>query len=168
MKKKRSIFLIGIIFFIILFSIINVVNADETIGIMKVYKLKINLLNLDTSNYTIELIDNISDRIYETQEGNETGEHNFAIATDMDESHLRHYGVNVKLENGDIKSFNSIKVDKLIDVDDDKTDSSYSYEYNLRMKILPNWLVIVLVVIAVVAVLVAGIIALKKHKRRIV
>lgn len=167
MKKKTKIVLVTIIFFIALFCGMNIVNADDSIGIMKVYKLKINLLNLDTSDYTIELIDNISDRIYETQDGNETGEHNFAIATDMDESHLRHYGIKIKFKNGDVKNFDSINVDKLIDVDDDKTDSSYSYEYNLRVKLLPKWAIITFIVIVVVAALALGIIALKKHKRRI-
>lgn len=167
MKKKASIFLVVIIFLITLFCGINIVNADDAIGIMKVYKLKINLLNLDTTDYTIELIDNISDRIYETQDGNESGEHDFAIATDLDEHHIVNYGIRVKFKDGDVKNFDSINVDKLIDIDDDKSDSSYSYEYNLRIKILPKWIVIVMVIIVVIAALVAGIVALKNHKKRI-
>ena len=167
MKKKTSIFLVAIIFFITLFCGMNIDNDDDAIGIMKVYKLKINLLNLDTTDYTIELIDKISDRIYETQEGIESGVHNFAIATDLDEHHLVNYGIKVKFNDGNVKNFDSIKVDKLIDVDDDRTDSSYSYEYNLRMRILPKWLVVVFIVIVVIAALAAGIVALKKHKKRI-
>ena len=54
---------------------------------------------------------------------------------------------------------------KLIDIDDDKTDSTYSYEYNLRVKLIPNWLIITFVVMLVIAAIAAGIIALKKHKR---
>lgn len=167
MKKKTSIFLLVIFLVLILAIGINKVNADDSIGIMKVYKLKIKLINLDTTNYTIELYDDISNRIYETQEGNKTGEHNFAIATDMDERHLVNYGINIKFADGEIKKFKSINVNKLIDIDDDKTDSTYSYEYNLRVKLLPNWFIITMIVIVILACLVVGIIALKKHKRRI-
>ena len=165
MKKKISIILSIIIFWVVLFGVISNVNADDSIGIMKVYKLKINLLNMDTSDYTIELFDDISNRIYETQDGNKSGEHNFAIATDMDERHLVNYGIHIKFANGDVKKFDSINIKKLIDIDDDKTDSTYSYEYNLRVKLIPNWLIITFAVIVVIAALVAGIIALKKHKR---
>ncbi len=168
MKKKTSIFFIIIVFIMLFFGINTVAVADDSIGIMNVYKLKINLINIDTTDYTIELFDDISNRIYETQDGNETGEHNFAIATDMDERHLVNYGINIKFADGETKNFKSINVKKLIDVDDDKTDTTFSYEYNLRVKILPNWLIITMIVIVVVALLVAGVIALKKHKRRII
>ena len=88
-----------IIFLISTFCIISKSSADELIGMMKVYKIKINLINVDTDRYTIELIDGISNRIFETQEGNEKGEHDFAIATDLDESHLTHYGIKIKFKN---------------------------------------------------------------------
>lgn len=166
MKKKISIFLV-IIFFIMLLCNINTVNADDSYGIMKVYKLKIKLLNLDTTEYSIELYDYNLNRIYETQEGNETGEHNFAIATEMDERHLVNYGINIKYADGDVKTFKSININKLVDLDDDKTDSTYSYEYNLKVKLLPNWLIITIMVIVAIALVITSIMALKKHKRRI-
>lgn len=166
MKKKIQCFFVLIVFLITIFCMNNV-NADDTIGIMKVYKLKINLLNIDTSAYTIELIDGISNRIYETQDGNESGEHNFAIATDMDERHLVNYSIKVKFKNGEVKNFDSIKVAKLIDVDDDKTDSSYSYEYNVRVKLFSKDVIIGFCVAVVIIALVILIIYLKKHKRRI-
>ena len=165
MKKRISIILSIIIFLVVLFCWISRVNADDSIGIMKVYKIKINLFNLDTSDYTIELFDNISNRIYETQDGNKLGEHNFAIATDMDKTHLVNYGIHIKFADGTVKKFDSINVKKLIDIDDDKTDSTYIYEYNLRVKLIPNWLIIVFVVVVVITILVVTIIALKKHKR---
>lgn len=154
-------------FFIIMFGVTNSSNADELIGMMKVYKLKINLINIDTDEYTIELIDGISNRIYETQSGNENGEHNFAIATDMDERHLVNYGIKIKFKDGNVKNFDSIDIDKLIDVDDDKTDSSYNYEYDLRVKLLPKEAIIgFFVALGIIAVIIL-IIYLKKHKRRI-
>lgn len=166
MKKKMQNILILIIFLITIFNM-NFVNADELIGTMNVYKIKIKLLNIDTSEYTIELIDGIYNRIYETQEGNESGEHHFAIATDMDERHLVNYGIKVKFKNGDVKDFGSIKVAKLIDIDEDKTDSSYNFEYNVRVKLLPKNAVIGICVALVIVALIVLIIYLKKHKRRI-
>ena len=99
MKKKIQYLLILIIVLISTLCIMNKTNADEIIGMMKVYKIKINLINVDTDEYTIELIDGISNRIFESQEGNEKGEHDFAIATDLDESHLKHYGIKIKFNN---------------------------------------------------------------------
>ena len=146
----------------------NKTNADEIIGMMKVYKIKINLINVDTDEYTIELIDGISNRIFESQEGNEKGEHDFAIATDLDESHLKHYGIKIKFKNGDVKNYESIDVDKLINVDENDLDSSYNYEYNILVKLLPRSVIIGIVVILVIVALVVLIIALKKHKKRII
>ena len=74
-------------------------------------KLNCNLINIDTEEYTIELIDGISNRIFDSQNGNENGEHNFTIATDMDESHLEHYSIKVKFNNGEVKDFGNIKVE---------------------------------------------------------
>lgn len=167
MKKKLQCLLILMIFLMIIFCGINKSHADELIGMMKVYKLKINLINVDTDKYTIELFDGISNRIYETQEGNETGEHNFAIATDMEVRHLVNYEIKIKFKNGNVKTFDTIDVDKLIDIDDDKSDSSYNYEYNLRVKLLPKSAIIGICVVLVIVGIVALIIALKKHKKRI-
>lgn len=168
MKKKIQYLLILIIILISTLCIVNKTNADEIIGMMKVYKIKINLINVDTDEYTIELIDGISNRIFESQEGNEKGEHDFAIATDLDESHLKYYGIKIKFKNGDVKNYESIDVDKLIDVDDNELDSSYNYEYNVLVKLLPRNVIIGMVVILVIAALVVLIIALKKHKKRII
>ncbi len=167
MKKKIQYLLVLIILLMSTFFIISKVNADELIGMMKVYKIKINLINVDTDEYTIELIDRISNRIFETQEGNEKGEHNFAIATDLDESHLEHYGIKIKFKNGDVKNYDSINVKKLINVDDNETDSSYNYEYNLLVKLLPKSVIVVILIMLVIAALVTLIITLKKHKKRI-
>lgn len=168
MKKKVQYLLILLIILISALCIMNKTNADEIIGMMKVYKLKINLINVDTDEYTIELIDGISNRIFESQEGNEKGEHIFNIATDLDESHLKHYGIKIKFKNGDVKNYESIDVDKLINVDDNELDSSYNYEYNVPVKLLPRSVVIGMVVMLVIAALVVIIIALKKHKKRII
>lgn len=168
MKKKIQYLLILIIVLISSLCIMNKTNADEIIGMMKVYKIKINLINVDTDEYTIELIDGISNRIFESQEGNEKGEHDFAIATDLDESHLNYYGIKIKFKNGDVKNYESIDVDKLINVDDNELDSSYNYEYNILVKLLPRSVIIGIVVILVIAALVVLIIALKKHKKRII
>lgn len=168
MKKKIQYLLILIIVLISTLCIMNKTNADEIIGMMKVYKIKINLINVDTDEYTIELIDGISNRIFESQEGNEKGEHDFAIATDLDESHLKYYGIKIKFKNGDVKNYESIDVDKLIDVDDNELDSSYNYEYNVLVKLLPRNVIIGMVAILVIAALVVLIIALKKHKKRII
>lgn len=168
MKKKIQYLLILIIVLISTLCIMNKTNADEIIGMMKVYKIKINLINVDTDEYTIELIDGISNRIFESQEGNEKGEHDFAIATDLDESHLKHYGIKIKFKNGDVKNYESIDVDKLINVDENDLDSSYNYEYNILVKLLPRSVIIGIVVILVIVALVVLIIALKKHKKRII
>ena len=168
MKKKIQYLLVLIILLMSIFCIISKVNADELIGMMKVYKIKINLINVDTDEYTIELIDGISNRIFESQEGNEKGEHDFAIATDLDESHLKHYGIKIKFKNGDVKNYESIDVDKLINVDENDLDSSYNYEYNILVKLLPRSVIIGIVVILVIVALVVLIIALKKHKKRII
>lgn len=168
MKKKIQYLLILIIVLISTLCIMNKTNADEIIGMMKVYKIKINLINIDTDEYTIELIDGISNRIFESQEGNEKGEHDFAIATDLDESHLKHYGIKIKFKNGDVKNYESIDVDKLINVDENDLDSSYNYEYNILVKLLPRSVIIGIVVILVIVALVVLIIALKKHKKRII
>lgn len=168
MKKKIQYLLILIILLIGLFCMMNKTNADEIIGMMKVYKIKINLINVDTDEYTIELIDGISNRIFESQEGNEKGEHNFAIATDLDESHLSYYGIKIKFKNGDVKNYDSINIDKLINVDDNELDSSYNYEYNVLVKLLPRSVIVGIVVILVIAALVGLIIILKKHKKRII
>ena len=168
MKKKIQYLLILIIVLISSLCIMTKTNADEIIGMMKVYKIKINLINVDTDEYTIELIDGISNRIFESQEGNEKGEHDFAIATDLDESHLKHYGIKIKFKNGDVKNYESIDVDKLINVDDNELDSSYNYEYNILVKLLPRSVIIGIAVILVIAALVVLIIALKKHKKRII
>lgn len=168
MKKKIQYLLILIIVLISTLCIMNKTNADEIIGMMKVYKIKINLINVDTDEYTIELIDGISNRIFESQEGNEKGEHDFAIATDLDESHLKHYGIKIKFKNGDVKNYESIDVDKLINVDENDLDSSYNYEYNILVKLLPRSVIIGIVVILVIVALVVLIISLKKHKKRII
>lgn len=168
MKKKIQYLLILIIVLISTLCIMNKTNADEIIGMMKVYKIKINLINVDTDEYTIELIDGISNRIFESQEGNEKGEHDFAIATDLDESHIKHYGIKIKFKNGDVKNYESIDVDKLINVDENDLDSSYNYEYNILVKLLPRSVIIGIVVILVIVALVVLIIALKKHKKRII
>lgn len=168
MKKKIQYLLILIIILISTLCIVNKTNADEIIGMMKVYKIKINLINVDTDEYTIELIDGISNRIFESQEGNEKGEHDFAIATDLDESHIKHYGIKIKFKNGDVKNYESIDVDKLINVDENDLDSSYNYEYNILVKLLPRSVIIGIVVILVIVALVVLIIALKKHKKRII
>ena len=168
MKKKIQYLLILIIVLISTLCIMNKTNADEIIGMMKVYKIKINLINVDTDEYTIELIDGISNRIFESQEGNEKGEHDFAIATDLDESHIKHYGIKIKFKNGDVKNYESIDVDKLINVDENDLDSSYNYEYNILVKLLPRSVIIGIVVILVIVALVVLIISLKKHKKRII
>lgn len=168
MKKKIQYLLILLFVLISALCIMNKTNADEIIGMMKVYKIKINLINIDTDEYTIELIDGISNRIFESQEGNEKGEHIFNIATDLDKSHLKHYGIKIKFKNGDVKNYESIDVDKLINVDDNELDSSYNYEYNVPVKLLPRSVVIGMVVMFVIAALVVLIIALKKHKKRII
>ena len=98
MKKKIQYLLILIVLVMSIFCLVNKSNADELIGMMKVYKLRINLINVDTDRYTIELIDGISDRIFETQDGNENGIHDFTIATDMDKSQLSHYGIKIKFK----------------------------------------------------------------------
>lgn len=165
LNKRIQCLLISIIVFINLFCMPVKSKADELIGMMNVYKITINLINVDTDDYKIELMDGISNRIYETQEGNETGVHNFAIATDMDERHLVNYWVKVKFKNGEIKEFSPIKIEKLVDTDEDKTDSSYSYEYNLRVRLFPKVVRIGFVVLCVVAIIVAFIIWLKKRKR---
>ena len=59
MNSKMKKIAIIIIFLITIFNV-NVVNADDMIGIMKVYKIDINLINVDTTEYVIELIDGIS------------------------------------------------------------------------------------------------------------
>lgn len=166
MKKKIQYMLVLIIFMTFLFYI-KPVNADEIIGMMKVYKLKINLINIDTEDYSIELIDGISNRIFETQEGNKTGEHYFAIATDMDERHLINYGIKIKFKDGEVKNFGNINTKKLIDVDDNKNDSSYNFEYNVIVNLIPRSMIITFFVILGVAALVTLVIVLKKHKRRI-
>ena len=165
MKRRTKYLLIFIICLINLFYIQVKSNADELIGMMKVYKITVNLKNIDTDKYKIELMDGISKRIYETQEGNETGQHNFAIATDMDERHLVNYWIKLKFDNGDVKEFPRIELEDLIDTDEDKTDSSYSYEYNLRVRLFPKVVRIGFVVLCVVAIIVAFIIWLKKRKR---
>ena len=71
MKKKIQCLLMLIIFLIIICYVENTSNANELIGMMKVYKIQINLINIDTDEYTIELIDEISNKIFETQEGKE-------------------------------------------------------------------------------------------------
>lgn len=156
-----------IIFLISIFYVVNVSNSNELIGMMKVYKIQINLINIDTDEYTIELIDKISNRIFETQEGNKKGEHDFAIATDIDESHLRHYEIKIKFKNGDVKKIESIDMNKLINIDDDESDSSYKYKYNVRVKLLPRSVIVGVTIITVIGLFVVLIIFLKKHKKRI-
>ena len=151
-----------------IFCMFNKTNANELIGLMKVYKIKIKLINVDTDDYTIELIDGISNRIFDSQKGNENGEHNFTIATDMDERHLNNYSVKVKFDNGDVKDFDYINVDKLIKVDEDINATSYNYEYRLLVKILPRSVIIGVAVMIVLGGLAALIVALKKHKKRII
>lgn len=167
MKKKIQYLLILIVLFMSIFCLAHKSNADELIGMMKVYKLRINLINVDTDRYTIELIDGISNRIFETQEGNENGVHDFTIATDIDKGQLSHYGIKIRFKNGDVKNIDSINVDRLINVDEDESDSSYNYEYNVLVKLLPKSAVIAIVVILVIAAIVGLIIYLKKHKKRI-
>lgn len=168
MKKKIQYLLILIIVLISTFYMMSKTNADEIIGMMKVYKIKINLINVDTEEYTIELIDGISNRIFESQEGNKKGEHNFTIATDMDVSHLNHYGIKIKFKNGDVKNYDSINVDKLINVDDNDADSSYNYEYNVLVKLLPRSVIVGIAVMLVFAGLVVLIVTLKRYKKRII
>lgn len=168
MKKKIQCLLMLIVFLLSIFCMFNKTNANELIGLMKVYKIKIKLINVDTDDYTIELIDGISNRIFDSQKGNENGEHNFTIATDMDERHLNNYSVKVKFDNGDVKDFDYINVDKLIKVDEDINDTSYNYEYSLLVKILPRSVIIGIVVMIVLGGLAALIVALKKHKKRII
>ena len=163
MKKKLHCLLILMIFLISIFFVTNKTSANELIGMMKVYKIKVNLINVDTEEYTIELIDGISNRIFETQSGNETGTHDFTIATDMDESHLKHYSIKVKLKDGEVKDFGTINIDRLIKIDKDDNDSSYSYEYNLLVKLLPTSVIIGIAVILAIGALVALIMFLKKH-----
>ena len=165
MKKKIKCLLVLIIFLISLFYTMQVSFADELIGMMKVYKITIKLINVDTEDYTIELMDGISNRIYETQEGNKNGEHNFAIATDMDERHLVNYWVRLKFKNGEVKEFPAIKTDKLIDIDEDNNDSSYNYKYNIIVKILPKEVRIGFLVVCILAIIIGFIIWLKKRKR---
>lgn len=164
-NKKVKVLLIFIIILINLFCVSVKLNANELIGMMNVYKITVNLKNIDTDEYKIELMDGILNRIYETQEGNEEGEHHFAIATDMDERHLVNYWVKIKFKNGEIKEFPPLKIENLIDTDDDKTDSSYSYEYNLRVRLFPKVVRIGFIVVCIIAILVAFIIWLKKRKR---
>ena len=168
MKKKIQCLLMLIVFLFSIFCMFNKTNANELIGLMKVYKIKIKLINVDTDDYTIELIDGISNRIFDSQKGNENGEHNFTIATDMDERHLNNYSVKVKFDNGDVKDFDYINVDKLIKVDEDINDTSYNYEYRLLVKILPRSVIIGVAVMIVLGGLAALIVALKKHKKRII
>ncbi len=157
-----------IIFLITILCAINKTTASDLIGMMKVYKIKINLINVDTEEYTIELIDGISNRIFESQEGNKKGEHDFTIATDLDESHLTHYGIKIKFKNGDVKNYDSINIDRLINIDNNETDSTYNYEYNLIVKLLPKSVIIGIVVMLAIGALVALIVFLKKHKKRII
>lgn len=166
MKKKLQYLFMLVIVFISTFLLINKTNANELIGMMKVYKIKINLINVDTEDYTIELIDGISNRIFDTQKGNVKGIHDFTIATDMDESHLKYYSINVKFDNGVVKDFGTIDIDKLRKIN--KNDESYNYEYNVWVKLLPLSVVKVIVGILALGVLVVLIIALKKHKKRII
>ena len=168
MKKKIQCLLMLIVFLLSILCMFNKTNANELIGLMKVYKIKIKLINVDTDDYTIELIDGISNRIFDSQKGNENGEHNFTIATDMDERHLNNYSVKVKFDNGDVKDFDYINVDKLIKVDEDINDTSYNYEYSLLVKILPRSVIIGVAVMIVLGGLAALIVALKKHKKRII
>ena len=165
LNKKIKCLLILIILLINIFCMSLKSNADELIGMMNVYKITINLKNIDTDEYKIELMDGISKRIYETQDGNETGTHNFAIATDMDERHLVNYWVKIKFNNGEIKEFPPFETDKLIESDDGKNDSSYSYEYNIRVRLFPKVVRVGFVVICIIAAIVAFIIWLKKRKR---
>ncbi|MBR3832490.1 MAG: hypothetical protein IKJ72_02550, partial [Mycoplasmataceae bacterium] len=165
-KKRISIFLILILFLNIFFNT-NLVNAYEQTEIMNVYKLRIKLVNLETSEYKIELIDEISDKIYESQKGNTEGIHDFAIATDMDKSHLVNYSVKLKFDNGEIKNFEPIKIDKLIDIDDDTSDTTYSYEYSLRVKFIPSIVIKIAITILIIALVVVVIINLKNYKKRI-
>ena len=166
MKKKLQYLFMLVIVFISTFLLINKTNANELIGMMKVYKIKINLINVDTEDYTIELIDGISNRIFDTQKGNVKGIHDFTIATDMDESHLKYYSINVKFDNGVVKDFGTIDIDKLRKIN--KNDESYNYEYNVWVKLLPLSVVKVIVGILALGVLVVLIIALKKYKKRII
>ena len=167
MNSKMKKIAIIIIFLITIFNV-NVVNADDMIGIMKVYKIDINLINVDTTEYVIELIDGISNRVYETQNGNEQGHHNFAIATDMDERHLVNYSVKLKFKNGDIKDFGNIKLEDLIKIDEESNKSTFSYKYDLRVKLLPNIAIKIIIAIILIILAVFVIRAIKKHKKRII
>ena len=93
--------------------------------------------------------------------------HDFTIATDMDESHLKYYSIKIKFNDGEVKDFGTINTDKLIKHDKDKSDSSFSYEYNVWVKLLPNSVIVGIVVVIAIEALVALIIFLKKHKKRI-
>ena len=81
---------------------------------------------------------------------------------------LNNYSVKVKFDNGDVKDFDYINVDKLIKVDEDINDTSYNYEYSLLVKILPRSVIIGVAVMIVLGGLAALIVALKKHKKRII
>lgn len=168
MNKKLQCLLMLIIFLLSIFLMINKINANELIGMMKVYKLKINLINVDTDAYTIELIDGISNRIYDTQVGNKKGQHDFTIATDMDENHLEYYGIKVRFNNGDVKSYDSIEVDKLKMIDNDNTDSSYNYEYNVLINLLPKSIINTIYIILAIVCATIMVIYLIKHKKRII
>lgn len=160
MKKTVKKFLIVAIFILMIFNFISI-NNSYCFEQVKAYNLKINLKNISTTKYTIELL-NGEDKVYISQNGNDSKEHEFVITGSAEKTNLEDFKVRIKYKNGKTKTFDNIKLTDLVKNENDDSEIKENYIYNLKVNIIS---LPALIGIIVVVILIGILIYFKTHKR---
>lgn len=160
MKNKVLKNIIIVMTFLLIILNINNSYAYEQVA---AYNLKVRLKNINTTAYTIELLDG-EDKVYSSQKGNDSKEHEFIITGTAENTNLENFKVKIRYNNGKIKTFENIKMEELKENENANTEIKDSYIYNLRVNIISiPTLIIIIIVVAAVGIIVY----LKTHKKRI-